>query len=369
MEQLDLSTVNSRLRSSGIRVTLIQRKQWLYLRAVLPPKPESDKAKPYRQELTRPKVGLPATSKGLKDAEKVAIALWGDVVDGSFDWDTWRGKVAKEERLVKDWVADFREQWLAKGNTSQSTWNRHWQAAFNRLPQDKPLTAELLLTVLLQIDVNSHTRSRVAGHFQRLAEFADIPIDLRPHRGTYATGKSETRRDLPTDKLVSKWWGKISNPNWRWVYGVIATFGIRPHEAFFLEATADPFIWNVLDGKTGPRQTSALYPEWVEQWELLDGQPPELSARSEFREYGKQISMQFHRLKIPFSAYDLRHAFAVRCIKFDIPVSIAARMMGHSVTMHTETYQRWLSAAEQKAVYHKAIVGGPKPPSVSEVSN
>jgi integrase len=172
-------------------------------------------------------------------------------------------------------------------------------------------------------------------------------------------------RDLPSDELIAEWWEKIPNLQWRWVYSVIAALGVRPHEAFFLKPTSDPLIWDVLDGKTGPRQTSALYPEWVEEWNLLNGGAPNLSY-PEFQQYGSQTVHQFARYKIPFVPYDLRHAFAVRCIKFDISASIAARMMGHSVAVHTKTYQRWLSAAEQKAVYQKAITQGPKAPSVSK---
>ncbi len=72
---MPLATVNQRLRDAGVRVTIIQRKQWLYLRAVLPPKPSSDQVKPFRQEVTRPKVGLPATPQGLKAAERLAVSL------------------------------------------------------------------------------------------------------------------------------------------------------------------------------------------------------------------------------------------------------------------------------------------------------
>lgn len=361
---MDLSVVNRRLREAGIRVTLLQRKGWLYLRVVLPPRPGSNKVKPYRQEITRPHRGLPATSQGLRAAEKVAVSLWGSVTDGTFDWDTWLGKTPREYRPTSEWVLAFRDKWLSQSKTSQVTWERHWQRAFNRLPQEQPLTAESLLNALLEITPGTRERKRTASYFQRLAEFAEITVDLRPYRGEYSTGRSEMPRDLPSDELIIECWDKIPNPHWRWVYGAIAALGVRPHEAFFLKPTSDPLFWDVSDGKTGPRQTSALYPEWVEQWDLSNGKPPNLTY-PEFRNYGEQTAGQLARYKLPFVPYDLRHAFAVRCIKFDIPVSIAARIMGHSVSVHTKTYHRWLSAAEQKAAYSRAISSGPKAPDVS----
>ncbi|MDB9529079.1 hypothetical protein PN498_24005 [Oscillatoria sp. CS-180] len=362
---MTITAVNQRLRDAGIRVTIVQRKQWLYLRTVLPPKPNSDKVKGFRQDITRPHTGLPATAQGIKAAERLAISLWGSVVDGSFDWETWLGKTDREQRPVKEWVSAFRDQWLSQGKTSEATWQRHWQRAFNRLPQEQPLTSEALLTTLLTIAPGTRERKRTTGYYSRLAEFAGLQIDLSPYRGDYCTGRSEVPRDLPDDALIEEWWEKIPNLQWRWVYGVIATFGVRPHEAFFLCSTADSLSWNVSNGKTGPRQTSALYPEWVEQWGLLQGTPPSLN-HSELRKYGEATAQQFARYNIPFVPYDLRHAFAVRCIKFDISASIAARMMGHSVAVHTKTYQRWLSAAEQTSIYQKAIAQGPKAPSASQ---
>lgn len=343
---MDIALINQRLRESGIKITILQRKDWLYLRAVLPPKPGSHKVKPYRQEITRPRLGLPATTQGVKAAEKMAVALWGSLIDKTFSWETWLGKPAKETRTVQEWVSAFREQWLSHGKTSETTWKRHLQRAYNRLSQDEPLTDDTLLTALLTITPGTRERKRTVGYFQRLAEFAEISIDLSPYRGDYATGRSEVPRDLPEDSIIIDCWNKIPNPQWRWVFGVVAAFGVRPHEAFFLRPTADPLIWDVLDGKTGPRQTSALYPEWVKEWDLTNGEPPNLTY-AEFREYGSRTAHQFSRYKVPFLPYELRHAYAVRCIKFDIPVSIAARMMGHSVTVHTKTYQRWNSSRQR----------------------
>jgi hypothetical protein len=118
---MTIDTVNQRLRDAGIRVTILQRKQWLYLRAVLPPKPGSSKVKPYRQKFTRPRTGLPANPQGLRAAEKLAVALWGSLIDNTFDWDTWLGKTSRDDRPVKEWVSEFREKWLSQGKTSQAT--------------------------------------------------------------------------------------------------------------------------------------------------------------------------------------------------------------------------------------------------------
>ncbi|MEO0532898.1 MAG: hypothetical protein AAF215_03420 [Cyanobacteria bacterium P01_A01_bin.123] len=368
---LNLNETNARLRSLGIRVTVKEVNKWLYLRLVLPPKPDSIKVKPHRQDVTHPRGGLPATQKGLKKAEKLAQTLWAMVEEGTFDWAPWLGKTSREERTVQEWTDEFRQYWLKSGKCSEKTWKRHWQKAYNRLPQNNPLTAENILSALLTTQENTRERQRTTGYFQRLAEYAGISIDLSPYRGKYQTGRSEVPRELPSDETIAGFFSKIPNPSWRWLYSVIACLGVRPHEAFFLKPTENPLVWNVLDGKTGPRQTSALYPEWVKEWNILEGKPPQLKYLHEdgtpdFQRYGLQVAHQLKMYQLPFVAYDLRHAYAVRCIKFDLTSSIAARMMGHSVAVHTATYHRWLSAAEQQAAYNRAIASGPKAPGVSQ---
>ncbi|MEM9120340.1 MAG: hypothetical protein AAGD09_21010 [Cyanobacteria bacterium P01_F01_bin.56] len=55
--------------------------------------------------------------------------------------------------------------------------------------------------------------------------------------------------------------------------------------------------------------------------------------------------------KLPFAPYDLRHAWAVRTLLFGWPVELSARQMGHSVEVHTRTYQRWITRQQTQQVY------------------
>ena len=52
---------------------------------------------------------------------------------------------------------------------------------------------------------------------------------------------------------------------------------------------------------------------------------------------GKKITDQFKRYSLQIKPYDLRHDLAVRTIFYDLPDTVAARMMGHSVSLHTQT--------------------------------
>jgi len=70
--------------------------------------------------------------------------------------------------------------------------------------------------------------------------------------------------------------------------------------------------------------------------------------RTTLQRVGQQVSSQFRRYGLPFAPYDLRHAWAVRTIHFGLPDAVAARMMGHSIAIHTQTYHRWLTRRDQQ---------------------
>ena len=74
---------------------------------------------------------------------------------------------------------------------------------------------------------------------------------------------------------------------------------------------------------------------------------------------GQQVSRQFKRYDIPFSPYDLRHAWAVRTIHVGLPDTVAARMMGHSVTIHTRTYHHWITRRDQQQAVDAALARQP----------
>ncbi len=371
MNQDDLTTATGALRAVGIKITIIQKGNSLYLRCVLPPRPGAHKVKWHRQDAKPLPRGLQADRKGLKLAKQRAISMWGQLQGGQFDWATWeqQGEIASPQ-TVGEWVEGFKVYWLGKGDCSPETWDRHWHPVFNRLHQDVPLTYGVLVAGLVATAQGSRNRRRSASCLQRLADFAEIEGDLVALGKGYRTGRSEQGRELPTDEQIMEWRLAIGSDQWRWVYGAIATFGLRPHEAFFMEKTENPLIWEVTAGKTGPRRVSAVFPEWVERWELMAGHPPTVGAylkrdRShDFVKYGDRVTKCFQRYQIPFTAYSLRHSYAVRPMGFPgISDSTAAKLMGHSLTVHNRTYQKWLTARDVGALYTSGIATGIQAPN------
>ena len=70
---------------------------------------------------------------------------------------------------------------------------------------------------------------------------------------------------------------------------------------------------------------------------------------------GKKVTDQFKRYSLYIRPYDLRHAWAVRTIFYDLPDTVAARMMGHSVSLHTQTYHHWITKRDQQQAVNNAL--------------
>lgn len=129
----------------------------------------------------------------------------------------------------KYWINKFREDFLQRGK-SETSWKTDYQRIFNRLPPGATMNAKILHDLVLSTPVNSKTRKRACMACGAIAKFAGIKYDPSPYAGKYSP-KSVNPRQIPTDEQIYQQWERLKNPGWKWVHSIIATYGLRPHEA------------------------------------------------------------------------------------------------------------------------------------------
>lgn len=199
-----------------------------------------------------------------------------------------------------------------------------------------------------------------------LARFADIDYDPAPYQGNYSPKRPQPR-DIPPDQGIAEYWGSLQNQGWKFILGLIATYGLRPHEAFLVDfdrlASGDRVLW-VMRGKTGERRVWAFHPEWFEQFNLSDPVLPAVTLDRSHSKIGHSATRHFWEVGAPFQLYDLRHAWAIRSLEYGLAPELSARQMGHSVEVHTSIYQLWIDAQLQQREYDRLIQrpDRPKPP-------
>jgi integrase len=367
-----LQRLNERLYLNKVDVTVEQLGRKLYLRSTLPPKPNSDRAKPYQQRIA---LGIPANSEGFKLAEKEARKVAALNACGDFSWLPYIKNAATgipSAQKAKDLVKDLEKEYFTKTKrcqrhagtrppTTERTWKQEYLTVFKHLEKSIVVDEAALRQLILTTEPNTRTRRRYVLACSKLADFAKLNHDLRSLIGSYSP-KRVSPRDLPSDELIARSRSQFVDPAWQWAYRMMATYGLRNHEIFFIDFQEAP-IARVTKGKTGERIVYPFYLEWFEQWELDRVVIPNAKGDTN-SDLGACITKAFDHL--PFKPYDLRHCWAVRSLEFGMDISLAAAQMGHSVQVHSETYHHWIS----KDVYQRAydrLLSNPNRPKASQI--
>lgn len=247
----------------------------------------------------------------------------------------------------------------AKTPESLTTWEIDYCRVFKNLPLNAPMSADVLLACALNIPPDTRQRQRYCLVLGALAKFLELPINLKLYRGSHRPKP----RTLPDDFQIRQQYNRITNPEWRWAYGIIATYGIRPHELFHLDyrrLESGDVALKILRGKTGARITFPLYPEWFDEFNLSRVNLPQCTGKCN-ADLGNRVTRAFARLELPFPAYALRHCWAIRSLEFGLDLSLAAQQMGHSVAVHTTQYHAWISERQHRKAYDALLTNPSRP--------
>ncbi|HEY9665110.1 MAG TPA: hypothetical protein V6C65_42255, partial [Allocoleopsis sp.] len=273
-----IKLVNQRLKGAKLGISILQRGNRLYIRGTFPPKPGSTKTAAHQQEIA---LKIHANPQGLQQAEKEAKKVAAALAFKQFDWFEYlpRPTAQPQQQTIADCIAAFETDYFQRRQRSpksESTWRVNYSTYFRRLPQDQPLTLEVLERVILTTTADSSARCNICQAFRKLAEFMGLEVkSITRLKGSYSS-KSPTPRNIPSDEEVVQWFDQISDPVWKWAYGMLATYGLRPHEVFCLdtqEMENGGMTISVLPGtKTGARLAFPLHPEWIERFNLREKQ-------------------------------------------------------------------------------------------------
>jgi len=243
----------------------------------------------------------------------------------------------------------------AKDSKSISTFTSEYLPVFKKLPQDRELTEAIILALIATTTPETRQRKRYVMALNALAKFAGLNIDIKSYGHGYTPAKLEVR-NLPHDAEIMKFHSLIPNRSWQNAYALMAAFGIRPHEVGRIDLSELPNLQILENSKTGFRIAKPFPPEWVEIFNLNSQMElPKISGKTN-QDLGDRVGTQFKRYGVPFPPYNLRHAFAIRAsIKYEMPVALVAKILGHSVAVHQATYLRHMGQEIVDEIYDKTI--------------
>lgn len=383
---LQLRNLNAGFRAGGLPLQIERRGERLGLRGRLP------RRSGVGHGVQRLSLGLKADASGLELAVQRLQVICGELASQRFSWDQWpsrrpagavshtaastrlAGQAAEEEGVtaaLQRFETGFHQDPVRRRHPAglRSTWSSAYRPYLERLrriqhAQQLPLGPQLLLQTLDSYPLASRSRQQCGTVLSAFAQQQDIslPQDWGQQAGGYGLHRVG-HRTLPSDQQILAAWEAIPNPSWRWVFAAMATYGLRNHEVFFcdwdgLRPGGDNVVRVLASSKTGEHQSWPFPPEWVQHFQLREVQLPPVTTdlkRLTLQAVGRRVTDQFRRYKVGFSPYDLRHAWAVRTIHLGLPDTVAARMMGHSVAIHTRTYHHWITRRDQQQAVDAAL--------------
>lgn len=318
--------------------------RWVYLRATLPPRPDSTRLRPYQQRIALKLQDIPANRQRIKaKARKLAYELSA----GEFDWLNWgftpQAQKAPETTL-REAIDSLEVQMLATRDLEQRTFEGNYREMLLRyLPHDHLPTCDELRAALSAHEKASPTRRLLAFACNALARHLELDCDLSDLRGSYSPKMVEPIA-LPSDDAIEAYWGTLKRQDLAYCYGLMAAYGLRPHECPNAEVEPETLRCRVNKGKTDARIVSPLPRQWVTQWQLTEPHLPNWTIK-EPRDFTRLLYKELvTRKKMQWRPYALRHSYARRMFEHQVGVPIAAKLMGHTQLVHERVYQRWIDA-------------------------
>tara|TARA_Y100001978_G_scaffold201417_1_gene219720 strand:+ start:965 stop:2092 length:1128 start_codon:yes stop_codon:yes gene_type:complete len=366
--------------TNGSKLKIEKRGGKLNIRGSLPSKENQDILK-----IQRISLGINADERGLLEAKKKLQLINLQLELNQFDWNNWIATSSQEEYKLNNFflkrISEFEETFFKESKNDylssarKTTWNSSYKPYIKRMieiyykNENKELN-NIFINTLKSYKEGTRSRKQCGTSLNVFAEFIEhrLPSEWKSLSKGYGLNKA-SYRNLPDDDQIEKIWKNIPNKSWQYVFALMATYGLRNHEVFFcdlnsLKEDGDKILRILPTTKTGEHQVWPFHPKWVSLFGLNSlGNDPTLLPKinidlreTTLQNIGKRITDQFNRYKLDIRPYDLRHAWAVRTIFYDLPDTVAARMMGHSVSLHTQTYHHWITKRDQQKAVNNAIL-------------
>ena len=333
-------------------VTINRYQGRLYLLGQLPHKDGSPGLKQQRIALK-----LDDTEANFKVAQKRLALIERQLKNGTFSWSDWSAKAKTNGPLWRDAIDLLYKKKVTHGKTKESTWNVNYMGSLKLLNPLEPVTAESMAKAMSRWSRDTYTYKKVWYLMKDIAyllkmDFPEIP------QPTYSQ-KSVELKHVPDDQEIVE--AILSAPQpYRWYWGMAATYGLRPHEIERCTLIEKDYLQVEEETKTGFRTVIPVRREWVELFDLRNKQerPAERQNDTSPDAVSMMLIHQANKLGIKWKSYALRHAYAGRLWReggSQLDVYTAARLMGHSVQIHTQTYRAFIDPNQVAIVAEAAL--------------
>ena len=358
-ELIDIT--NKDLRGRGHKASLEMFRGTIYIRGTFP-------------ERGRIKLdsGVKATVKGVALAETRLLDLLTAVKNtGSIPTPLpWENKILTKTGYPKVKVRDaigllkkeFFDVETSNSKSRLNTWTT-MEYGLNKLDPGAYVTTDYLIAQIINKSkdpitgvTRANQKLKLKQYYKRLGKLIRLPdIDnIDKIEVVYEPKK----RDIPDHgDLLDCAVMLLPHPKYGWITAATIIYGCRPSEVFSLfpnnNGTAKVFTIKKKKGLSTIRTAMALPKDYVDKLHLYEiSRPIEFKYPKDFDpkttkyltdSWGSWLDKKYPGLNL----YDLRHSWAKRSITASVPTGLAAKCLGHSVSIFEKTY---LSTIDEKDV-------------------
>lgn len=335
----------------------------------------------------------------------------------------WAGRAGGSVAVVKTWselaevvLVDLRKRVAREGSRKNAEGHLKQIAKFKSEVTEYTLERWAFERDPVLYPSAFRNRQETISHIHRAKHNGRQILDLtktisklKAAKPTGAVKKEQERRteevkSTPTDQQMQKYLDGLDGME-QWTLAIIATYGLRPSEAWHAEAI-DEDGWLIIPGegktKTGRHIAPPLPSAWVKRYQLKENFKrfqAELNARWTIRwadrdglrvpvnnsQVSNSLYKKIEQKLIPrlyddqgewCRPYDFRHSYAIRCFTSEETRADSsedfARWMGHGVDVHERVYLRFMSKTREdealKAKRAKRAADAPQQESPAEVA-
>ena len=303
---------------------------------------------------TRIALRMDDTPVNRRTAAKQLQTLERQLATGTFEWAYWLDD-APAGVTWREAIARLYRQKVVLGRTGETTWQINYLGRLRQIPSASTCTTSSMRTALERYDRGSCSYKELYYLLKHVAKLVAVPFPEAP----VPTYREAQLVAVPTDDEVLAWVEGAPEPS-AWYWGMMACYGLRPHEIEGSTLVERDYCQVAEASKTGFRTVVPVPREWVERFRLHDRRlRPGKNQRPDT--VSKWLHKELRKLDVPWRPYALRHAYAARLWATGgsrLDIYTASRLMGHSPQQHTKTYRAHIQPHLIAEAAERALLGG-----------
>lgn len=292
---------------------------------------------------------LDDTPVNRRTAEKQLKTLEQQLATGSFEWSYWSDETSGI--TWREAIARLYRQKVVLGRTGERTWQVNYMGRLRQIAPNSLCTTASISAALNRYDRDTCSYKELYYLLQHVARLVCVPFP-EAAQPTYSQAKPV---EVPTDEQIVAWVTAAPEPV-SWYLGLMAAYGLRPHEIEGAQLIDKDYLQVAEASKTGFRTVVPLHREWVELFRLREPR-----RRDRPTDIAKWLSKETHKLGLPWRPYALRHAYGGRLWREGgsrLDIYTAARLMGHTPAQHVKTYRAHIEPHHIAETAERALLGG-----------